>query len=170
MAVHTGHGLVLLLLVGIYFNREQGMRQFRVASKATVLRDNFVARFDLNGFVVALESKGERMEEPIVRLCDPLSDGVVGKVTVVANGHMVMAAVLPSVVIILHNMAIHAGFRRIAEIAGPFAIAKGEGTYSKKNASKNRDGDQRVAGDSGDRFFGLRFWGVFSLLGVGCVG
>ena len=46
--------------------------------------------------------------------------------TIIANGNVVMTAVLPGVHVLLHDVAIYTRFRVVAQIAGSASVAKGE--------------------------------------------
>jgi hypothetical protein len=50
-----------------------------------------VPRLDLNGLMKILQREGQRMKEAVVGLGNPLAHWMMGKVTVVADGHMAMA-------------------------------------------------------------------------------
>ena len=100
------------------------MNKILVTRYASALRDAFVSRLDLDRIFVASHREGERMEEAIVGFGDPFANEVVGQVTVVANGDVMMAALLPGIHVVLHHVTIDAGFRIVAQITGPFAISK----------------------------------------------
>lgn len=65
------------------------------------------------------------MKEPIVGFRDPFADEVMWHMTVIANSHRVVTAVLPGIHGVVHDMAVDAGFRIVAKVAGTFGIDKG---------------------------------------------
>ena len=77
-----------------------------MAADAGVLRDHFVTRLDLNRVVIILRGESNRMKQAVVSFCDPLADEVVRKMAVVAGCNVVMTAVLPRIVVFLHDMAV----------------------------------------------------------------
>ena len=81
------------------------------------------------------------MKETVVSLRDPLSDGVMRQVTVVANGNVVMTALLPRIHVVLHDVTVDAGLGIIAEVAGPFSVPESERAdtreQSKRHGEKN---------------------------------
>ena len=113
-----------------------------VARDAGALRDPFVAGFDLDRILVATEREGERMEESVVGFGDPFADRVMRQMAVVADRHVVVAAFLPRVHVVLHDVAIDARLRVIAEVAGAFAVSKGERAHSGQNAEQRCEDDR----------------------------
>ena len=126
-------------------HREHLVHEVTVAIETRVLSNAAVARLDLNGFVEIFESEGKRMEEAVVSLGHPLPGKVVREMAVVAESDVRMAAVLPGIILRLHDVAIHTGFGIVAEITVTLAIAKREGTHTAKHAEQNCDRERKPA-------------------------
>jgi len=112
-----------------------------MAVETGVLSDFTIPRFDLNRIVVVAKREGERMKKAVVRFRHVFADEIVRQVTVVADGHMMMTAMLPGVVIFLHHVAVRTALGIVAEIAGPFAIAKRERANSSQQAEHEAKSD-----------------------------
>lgn len=121
VAMHTGHAVSALPLS---IQHEGVVGDLLMAVHAGVLRDAAVAGLDLDRLVVVVQSEGERVEETVVCLGDPLADRMMGKVAIVADRHVVVARLLPSVEVTLHHVAIGAGFRVVAQIARTLPVSK----------------------------------------------
>ena len=102
------------------------VHEIRVAVQARALRHAPIARLDLNRLVKVLQRERQRMKKSVVSLRDPFADRMVRQVTVVADGHMPMAGILPGVVVILHDVAVGATLRIVAQVADALAVAKGK--------------------------------------------
>ena len=79
----------------VSFSRQKRVYEVLMAVDAGVLRDEFVARFDLDWVVIVVQRKGDRVEQPVIGLGDPLAHEVMRQVAIVASRHMMMAALLP---------------------------------------------------------------------------
>jgi hypothetical protein len=112
---------------------------FGVAMQTGVLRNAAIARFDADGIGEIFEREGERMEEAVVGLRDPFADGVVRQVAVVTDGDATVAGLLPRVVVLLHDVAVRAALRVVAEIAGALAVAQGEGAEADERSKSDRE-------------------------------
>ncbi len=117
------------------------MDKIFMAIEAGVLSDFTIPRLDLNWIVVVAERESERMEKAVIRFRHVFADKVVRQMAVVANGHMMMTAMLPGVVIFLHHVAVRTALGIVAEIAGPFAIAKRERANSSQQAEHEAERD-----------------------------
>lgn len=82
------------------------MHRFRVAIKAGMLRNPLVSRLDLDRLVEVPQSERQRMEKAVICFRDPLSDGVMRKVAIIANCNVAMARILPRIVVTLHNVTV----------------------------------------------------------------
>ena len=98
-----------------------------VAMNARSLSHAPVAGFDLDRVVEVFQREGEGVEEAVVALDDPFADRVMRQMAIVADGDMAMAALLPGVEVVLHDMTIRAAVRIVAEVAPAFAVAEGKG-------------------------------------------
>ena len=117
------------------------MDEVFMAIEAGVLGDFTIPRLDLNRIVVIAKREGERMEKAVVRFRHVFAYEIVRQVTVVADGHMMMAAMLPGVVVFLHHVAVRTALGIVAEIAGPFAVAKRERANSRQQAKHEAKSD-----------------------------
>lgn len=93
--------------------RQQRMHEVCVTVDAGSLGDSLVTWFDLDRVFKFARRERQRMKEPVVRLGDPFTKEVMGQMTIVANGHMVMAALLPGIHVALHHVTVHARIRMI---------------------------------------------------------
>lgn len=139
VAAHAGEGF---RFVGV--GEGHGVvRDVVVAVGAGVLGDALVTRFDLDGLVIVVQSEGEGVEESVVSLGHPFADRVVREMAVVADGGVVVAGFLPAVVIFLHDMAVGAGLRFVAQVTSALPVAEGEETDAARHA--DGAGQQDVA-------------------------
>lgn len=79
------------------------------------------------------------MKEAIIALGHPLADRMMRKVAIIANSNMAMARFLPRVVVALHDMAISARGRIIAQVAPSLTISKRECTDAAEHAQHQRE-------------------------------
>lgn len=110
--------------------RQQRMRDRLVAVDAGAVRDRTIAGLDLDRVLEIAERESQRMKETVIRLGDPLADRVVGQMAIVANRHVVMAAVLPGIEVLLHDVAVDTRLRIVAEVAGALSVAEREGSQT----------------------------------------
>lgn len=108
-----------------------------MAVQTCILRHLPVARLDLNWLVIVIQGEGERVKKSVVSLGHPLANGVVRKMTIVTNRHSGVAAVLPGIVVVLHDVAVRTGLWIVAQVAGSFCITKGEDTQAGQHAQHN---------------------------------
>jgi len=87
-------------------NRQQGMHKVFVTVDACVLRYLLVSRLDLDRVMIVLQCERQGMKEPVVCFRGPFPDKVMWQVAVIARRDMVMAALLPRIKVILHDVAI----------------------------------------------------------------
>src|SRR5688500_15590123 len=112
-----------------------------MAVQACTLSYAPVAWLDLNGFMEVFERERERMKESVVTLYDPFADRVMRQVAIVAHGDVPMAGILPGVVMTLHDVAVGAGRRVIAQVAPAFAIAERERSDAYEDAKEHGQED-----------------------------
>lgn len=108
------------------------MDEVFMAVDTSLLSNLAIPRLDLDWIVIVAKCKSERMEEAVIRFGDVFADKVVWQMTVVADSHVMMTAMLPRVVMLLHHMAVRTALRIVAQVAGPFAVAESEGSDSGK--------------------------------------
>ena len=117
VAMHTRQHFVPFRILSARISRQQRMCIVFVAIDAGILRNNFVARFDLDRVVVVLQREGNGVKKAIVRLREPFSNKIVWQVAIVAHRHMTMAAFLPGVEMFLHHVAVCARLRIVTQVA-----------------------------------------------------
>lgn len=95
-----------------------------MAMQTSLLHDSQIAIFDTQ--VVWVIAGGERdgVKQAIVGFGDPFADEIVWHVAVIANRDRVVAAVLPRIHGVVHDVAIDAGLGIIAQVTGTFCIDK----------------------------------------------
>src|SRR5690242_14610103 len=100
----------------------------------------------LNANVVGIASagEGERVEESVRRLDGVLAYEVMGCVTVIALGDRVMTTGDPPRVVVLHDVAVGAGFRIIGEIG--IALRIYERIKAKTDRQPNDNAENNRAG------------------------
>ena len=108
------------------------VHHIRMAMKTRALRHPPIARFDLNWLMEVFQSERQRMKKTVVCLGTPLANKIVWQVTVIANGHMLMAGILPRVEVILHNMAVGTCLGVVAQVTSPLPIAEGKHAYTRQ--------------------------------------
>lgn len=116
---------------------QQRMDKVLVARNASALRYPSIPRLDLDRVLEVAGCERQRMEESVVGLGDPFANEIVWQVAVVANGDVVMAALLPRIHMILHHMTVDAGLWIVAHVAGTLAISEREHTDPRKHAQAN---------------------------------
>lgn len=129
MTMHAGNQIVPLIVAGNL------VRKILMATAAGILGDSQVSFLNLQGFREIIQSECERMEKAVVHFCDPFAQGVIGQMAIIADRHVMMARLLPSLVMVLHDMAIRAGLRLISEIAGSLPVSEREGSHATRNSS-----------------------------------
>ena len=113
------------------------MHQVFMAVQTRALSHPPIPRFDPNRFAEVLQRESQRVKEAVVGLGDPFAEEIVRQMAVVANGDMLMAGILPGIEVVLHHVAIDAGLRIVAEVAGALAVAKGERAHATERAQQN---------------------------------
>ena len=111
------------------------MHKVLVAVNTSVLRNDFVAGFNLDRIVVVLQCKGDRVKKTVVGLGYPLSDKVVREMAIVAHRYVTVAALLPRVEVFLHGVTVDAGFRVVAQVACSFTVTERECPRADKDAN-----------------------------------
>lgn len=102
---------------------------------ARIFRDPAIAFVHLNRFVKSAECEVVRMPESVRRLCIVLSDRIVRRVTVVAGRDITMTGFDPAVVLFVHDVAVSACGRIVAEVG----IALGVKECVNSNAKNKPD-------------------------------
>jgi hypothetical protein len=124
VAMHT----VLHALIRIDW--QQRVDKVFMARHAGALGHPLVSGLDLNRILEATERECQRVEESVVCFCDPFSHEVMRQVAIVANGHVMVARMLPGVHVVLHHMAIDTRLRIVTQVACAFAVTKRESSHA----------------------------------------
>lgn len=112
---------------------------------ASALRDPLISWFDLDRIFVIAQRERERVKEPVIRLGDPFADRMMRQVAVIADGNVMMAALLPRIHVPLHRMAVHACLRIVAHVAGTLAVAKSERPQASEHANNQSQSKHSLA-------------------------
>ncbi len=133
-------------LEGVFANRPAACDEFvhevRVAAQAAFLEDLTIARLDLDGFVEIHEREPFRVPKPVVGLGDVLRHEIMGQMAVHTASGLVVPALLPGVILIVHHMAVRASTGIGGEIAEALAVIEREKSQAGGGASQNC-GNQR---------------------------
>ena len=87
-----------------------------VAIKAVRVENCATFRLNLNRFVEILKGKPLGMVVTVASFGEPFSQKIVRNMTIIASRIAVMARLLPTVILIAHNMAVDASFWVAGEI------------------------------------------------------
>jgi len=98
----------------------------RVATEACILCDATIPGFNLDWLVKVFECERQRMIKSIVRLGQQMSDDVMRQMTIVADGNMAVAGLLPRIVVRLHDVTVRARRRVANQVAVALPIAEGK--------------------------------------------
>ena len=112
-----------------------------VAVEACFFRDAAVARFDANGVWKFAGSESERMPETVIGFHPVFAEEIVWSVTIVAGGNRPMAGLDPGIEMILHDVAIGAGFGIAGEVRATLGVNKSERTNSAGDTDRSADDD-----------------------------
>lgn len=107
---------------------QQSMHKVAVAANAGLLRDFLVAGFGLDRVVVVVQRECHRMEKPIVCFCDQVAGKFVRQMAIVADGDVMMAALLPGIKMVLHHVAVGARLGIVTEVTGSLTVSERERT------------------------------------------
>lgn len=139
VAMHAGEGLVFRFCC----NRRL-MDEIRMAVHACRLGHAPVTGLDLNGVVIVFQRKGQRVKEAVVGFHEPLGDRVVRQVTIVADGNVLMAGMLPRVVMALHHVAVRATLGIVAQVTCALAVAERERSKPGDDTNHDDEGEREV--------------------------
>jgi hypothetical protein len=129
LTVTTG---AIKLLCSIRDTGQHLINERGVAPNAIGLHDTSTHGPSHNWLMEVLKREGLGVAEPVFTFDQILADWMVREVTVVTGGMGMMAGLLPSIVVIAHNMAIHASLRVITQIGEPLPFVKGKGPCPEK--------------------------------------
>lgn len=112
----------------------QGMYEIAVAADASILRDFLIAGLGLDRVVVVVERECHRMEKPIVCFCNQVAGKFVRQMAIVADGDMMMAALLPGIKMVLHHVAVGTRLGIVTKVTGSLAVSERERTDPRKKS------------------------------------
>jgi hypothetical protein len=112
-----------------------------VAVETRLFRDAAVTRFDADGVGKFAGGKGERMPEAVIGLHPVFAEEIVRRVAIVAGGDGTMAGFDPGIEMILHDVAIGAGFGIAGEVRATLGVDEGERTNSTGNTHRSSNDD-----------------------------
>src|SRR5688500_2236607 len=124
-----------------------GMRLDRLddrlmAVPAGRLGDGPVARGDLDGLRESAGRERERMPEAVERLRRVLGGEAGRRVAVVARGDLAMAGLGPAVVLLAHDVAVHARARIVGQVGGALRVHERVGADADADAEDDREDEQ----------------------------
>lgn len=93
-----------------------GFHNFSVATATGVFGDLAIPLIDPDVFREIARGEPKRVPEAVQSLGGILADQIVRRVTVIARGHAAMTAVDPTVILLLHDVAVDASFRIIRHV------------------------------------------------------
>src|SRR5262245_25875046 len=123
--------------------RGHRLQEGAVAAHAVVQHDAPVVGRDLDWLLEILQGERDRVPEPVVGLGQPLDQALVRQVTLDAGGGVPVAALEPGVVLLVHDVTVHAGPRIGGEIGEALGVHEGEGADAGRDAEE--DGHQYQA-------------------------
>ncbi len=74
------------------------------------------------------------MKQSVVGFRDPFADEVVREVAIIADRDVLMTALHPRIMVVLHHVAVDAGLRIVAQVTRTFAVTEGEGADTGEDA------------------------------------
>ena len=119
---------------------KNGVGEFSVTSLACGLSNEMVVALDLNVVGKSSSGEGKRVEETVGGLDGVLAGEIVRRMAVIAHGDGVMTALYPSGVVILHDMAVCAGFRIIGEVGVSPGVNEGVETEADEQTEQDTEG------------------------------
>lgn len=131
MATDTGE--ILAAEFGVDLMHDLGM-----AFSAGILGDLLVPRGDFDRIFEVTGRECDGMVPAVETFGEVLRNQTRRRMTVVANRHRVMAGFRPRFEMIFHHVAIHAGFRIIAQIGVPVREKKRVGAQTDEQRTKKQ--------------------------------
>src|SRR5262245_42815254 len=110
-----------------------------VAPHAVPLDDRPVGGGDLDRLLEVLEREGRGVPEAVVGLGDPLAEARRGEMALHARRGVAVAALEPAVVLVVHDVAVHARPRIGGQVREPLGVHEGEGADPGAHADQARE-------------------------------
>jgi hypothetical protein len=92
------------------------VRHLAVAPDTVLLQECRAGFPDLDRFMEILEGKGDGMVNTVIRLRNPLRDGTVRYMAVIAGRHGMVRGFAPTIVLVAHNVAVNACFGIVEKV------------------------------------------------------
>lgn len=121
------------------------LNHLAMALDTVVLKDGSVLAVDANRLVEVLQGEALGVPEAVLCFGKVLANKVVGQMAIDATGCCMVTGLLPAIVLLAHDMAVHAGFGIAAEIAQPLTVVNGVCSRARTNADQCPDKDTRYA-------------------------
>src|SRR5262249_7367461 len=107
-----------------------GVDEVSVTAEAIGLSDSPIVRSDLDRLLEVLEGEGHGVTEAVIGLGEPLGQPSRGQVTLDAGGGVPVPALEPGVVLLVHDVTVHAGARVGRQIREALGVSEGEGAHA----------------------------------------
>src|ERR1043166_2963057 len=130
--------------------RVDGLHDGRVTVAARALGHVAVARGDLDRLGKAAGGEVERVPEPVEGFRPVLAGEARRRVAVVARGDRAVAARDPAVVLLAHDVAVHARARVVGQVRGALGVDERVATDAEREPDGHGD-DERGRPDAGHR-------------------
>jgi hypothetical protein len=101
------------------------VHQALMAAQAVVEDRLLVPGSQFDGIRMRVEGKVHAMQEAVLAFINPLFDGMVAKMAIHAFGHGVVAAFLPTIEMLLHDVALHACLGIAGQVGMTPSVAEG---------------------------------------------
>ena len=125
-----------------------------VATNAVVLDDRQAAFLDADRLVEILEGESPGMAKAVLGLGEVFANKIVRHMAVVAGGNRVMRTLAPTVELVTHDVAVHAGLGIVREVARPLGIVEREASQAQENPKAGGSKDsKRGQADAGHPMF-----------------
>src|SRR6056297_3534968 len=130
-----------ILYFAAVLGRQHGVHQLPVTFQAGLLGHPPVARLDPDGLVEVARRERKGVEEPVIRLRQPLADEVVAQVAITAGCNVPVAGGDPGVEVALHDVAIGTGLRVVGQVGETVAVPDRESAEAAEYTYRDREGE-----------------------------
>ena len=129
-----------------------------MAVQAVVQHDIAADRSHFNGFLEVHQGERSGVRIAILELGGVLAEEIVGHMATVAGRHGFVRTVRPTVILIAHDVAVHAGLGIIEEIGPALGVGKRVGPHPGQDAGQGKYGDEKRKTKSGRALLGRAGW------------
>jgi hypothetical protein len=116
--------------VKCFYGMFRSLKDFLVATNTLIFNYFFIEIFYPNRIKIIPGGKGIGMQKTIDSFGAPFSKEILRGVAIITRSRLVMGCLYPTLVVIIHNMAIDTGIRIIEKIGISFGVVKSEGPYT----------------------------------------